>query len=65
MESNNGSKPAVHDEVIARLEKDLERRKEKLNKKPSHYNKLKLNITKDLLNRWKKDKEQSLKQLES
>jgi hypothetical protein len=46
-----------HDDVIRRLEADLDRRREKLNKKATAYNKKKFNITRDLLERWKKDRE--------
>lgn len=52
-----------YDDVIRRLEADLERRKDKLNKKPTTYNKKQFNITRDLLARWKKEKEEKLKTL--
>lgn len=50
-----------HDSVIKRLEKDLERRKEKLDKKPTRWNRLQWMRTKGLLEQWTKERETKAK----
>ena len=50
-----------YDDVIERLEKQLARQKEKLDKKPSHYNKIQYGRIKHMLESWKKEREEELK----
>lgn len=45
-----------HDDVIRRLEKDLERREEKLAKKNTRWNLIQRNRVRDLLKQWKEDR---------
>jgi hypothetical protein len=50
-----------YDDVIARLEKQLARQKEKLEKKFSPWNKVQYTRIKSMLDHWKKEREEELK----
>lgn len=49
-----------HDDIINRLKKDLERREEKLRKKPTRWNLLQRNRVRHLLKDWESDREKCL-----
>lgn len=50
-----------YDDVIPRLEKQLARQKDKLDKKPSHNNKLQYGRIKNMLDNWKEQREVEVK----